>query len=265
VAGTVKLGLRRRRHSRDRPAILFAHRGASALAPENSLTAFRLAVELGATGLESDVHLSRDGVAILVHDPVQIIAGRRVVIREAEAAELEVLERPSLHSLYRTVGNAFPLSLDLNDADPVAAADAVIQAAEESGPDAIGGLFLCHGRLRVLEAIRRRHGDVALVHSTEPRYVAGMATHARRLADLGVAAVNLRWSDWDPDRVGGDAIAAAHQAGLLAFAWDTQTAELAARTLDQGIDGIYADDPSVLVEAARRESSARRSARVGPR
>ena len=34
---------------------------------------------------------------------------------------------------------------------------------------------------------------------------------------------------------------------------------------DQGIDGIYADDPSVLVEAARRESSARRSARVGPR
>ncbi|MEA2576910.1 MAG: glycerophosphoryl diester phosphodiesterase [Chloroflexota bacterium] len=236
-------------------AILFAHRGASALAPENSLTAFRLALELGATGLESDVHVSRDGVAILVHDPVEIIAGRRVVVGDTEAAELERLERPSLRSLYRMAGNAFALSLDLNDADPLAAATAVIQAAEESGPDALGGLLLCHGRLRVLEAIRRRHPDVGLVHSTAPRYMTGMAAHAQRLADLDVVAVNLRWSDWDADRVGGDAIAAAHEAGLRAFAWDTQTVELAARMLDQGVDGIYADDPSVLVEAARRRAS----------
>jgi glycerophosphoryl diester phosphodiesterase len=82
-----------------------------------------------------------------------------------------------------------------------------------------------------------------------------MAAHAQRLADLDVVAVNLRWSDWDADRVGGDAIAAAHEAGLRAFAWDTQTVELAARMLDQGVDGIYADDPSVLVEAARRRAS----------
>ncbi|HET9543100.1 MAG TPA: glycerophosphodiester phosphodiesterase family protein, partial [Acidimicrobiales bacterium] len=46
----------------------FAHRGASAAAPENTLEAFRLAVELGASGLESDVWVSNDGEAVLDHD-----------------------------------------------------------------------------------------------------------------------------------------------------------------------------------------------------
>ena len=48
-----------------RPPIAFAHRGARANAPENTLEAFTLAVRLGATGLESDVWLTRDGEAVL--------------------------------------------------------------------------------------------------------------------------------------------------------------------------------------------------------
>lgn len=51
----------------DRPLNL-AHRGASRIAPENTLTAFRLALELGADGFELDVHLSRDGVPVVLHD-----------------------------------------------------------------------------------------------------------------------------------------------------------------------------------------------------
>src|SRR5215212_2325801 len=46
-----------------------AHRGASALAPENTMEAFRLAVESGAGGLELDVHLTRDGYVVVIHDP----------------------------------------------------------------------------------------------------------------------------------------------------------------------------------------------------
>ena len=50
-----------------RPPIGFAHRGASAHAPENTLEAFVLARRLGATGLESDVWLTADGVPVLDH------------------------------------------------------------------------------------------------------------------------------------------------------------------------------------------------------
>ena len=49
--------------------VSFAHRGASARAPENTLEAFRLAVEAGAGGLELDVHVARDGEVVVIHDP----------------------------------------------------------------------------------------------------------------------------------------------------------------------------------------------------
>ncbi len=45
-----------------------AHRGASAYAPENTLAAFRLALEMGADGVELDVRMTRDGIPIILHD-----------------------------------------------------------------------------------------------------------------------------------------------------------------------------------------------------
>lgn len=47
---------------------IFAHRGASMYAPENTMSAFQLAYEQGAEGIEIDVHLSKDGVPVLIHD-----------------------------------------------------------------------------------------------------------------------------------------------------------------------------------------------------
>ena len=52
---------------RERP-LIFAHRGASRVAPENTLAAFRQAVEIGADGIELDVQLSADGVPVVIHD-----------------------------------------------------------------------------------------------------------------------------------------------------------------------------------------------------
>lgn len=48
--------------------IIHAHRGASAYAPENTLPAFRLALEQKADGIETDIHLTRDGRFVVCHD-----------------------------------------------------------------------------------------------------------------------------------------------------------------------------------------------------
>lgn len=48
---------------------IIAHRGASAEAPENTLSSIRKALEIGADFIEIDVHLSRDGIPVVVHDP----------------------------------------------------------------------------------------------------------------------------------------------------------------------------------------------------
>ncbi|MBJ7427293.1 MAG: hypothetical protein JHD22_10160, partial [Ilumatobacteraceae bacterium] len=54
--------------------ITFAHRGARAHLPENTIEAFELALRLGASGLESDTWITRDGIAVLDHDG--IVKGR---------------------------------------------------------------------------------------------------------------------------------------------------------------------------------------------
>ena len=234
----------------------FAHRGASALAAENTLEAFRLAVELGATGLESDVHVSQDGVAVLVHDPRFEAGDAWLRVRDLPADRLESMSMPRLTSLYTLVGTALPLSLDLNDADPLEAANAVVEAASEAGPAAIDGLLLCHGDRRVLERLRARFATVSLVHSTSPRYIPSAGEHASRLADLGIDVINLHWEDWGSDTKAAAAIDAVHRAGVLAFAWDTQTQAVASRMARLGVDGLYADDPRVLVAALAGPGSA---------
>ncbi|WP_053219318.1 glycerophosphodiester phosphodiesterase [Virgibacillus senegalensis] len=48
--------------------LVFAHRGASKRAPENTMPSFQLAYEMGAEGIETDVQLSKDGIPVLIHD-----------------------------------------------------------------------------------------------------------------------------------------------------------------------------------------------------
>ena len=57
--------------------MIMAHRGASAHAPENTVPAFRMAMDQGVDGLELDVHLTRDGVAVVIHDETTDRTGTR--------------------------------------------------------------------------------------------------------------------------------------------------------------------------------------------
>ena len=69
------------------------HRGASALAPENSLRAFQLARDYGADMSELDVHLSRDGELVVTHDAeLHLADGSRVDVADLAAAELAELD-----------------------------------------------------------------------------------------------------------------------------------------------------------------------------
>jgi glycerophosphoryl diester phosphodiesterase len=75
----------------------FAHRGASARAPENTLEAFRLAVEAGAGGLELDVHMTRDGEIVVIHDATV----DRTTEGSGAVAEMTLDDLRSLDASYR--------------------------------------------------------------------------------------------------------------------------------------------------------------------
>jgi glycerophosphoryl diester phosphodiesterase len=80
---------------RDRPLVI-AHRGASAVAPQNTLAAFRRALELGADGVELDVHLSADGVPVVMHNfEVDELTDGAGKVTDKTLAELKELDAGS--------------------------------------------------------------------------------------------------------------------------------------------------------------------------
>ncbi|MCI3948826.1 MAG: putative phosphodiesterase, partial [Acidimicrobiales bacterium] len=96
------------------PPIGFAHRGASAHAPENTIEAFTLAKRLGATGLESDVWRTADGEVVLDHDGVVRVGLRRRPVAEVPRAALPA-SVPTLGELYDACGTDLEVSLDVKD------------------------------------------------------------------------------------------------------------------------------------------------------
>lgn len=223
------------------PPIGFAHRGARAHAPENTLEAFTLALRLGATGLESDVWLTADGEAVLDHDGVVGGKLRRKPIAEVARADLPA-HIPTLAELYDTCGTGFDLSLDVKDP---AAAERVVAVAREAGGAAAERLWLCHHDWRVVAGWRRPFPEVRLVDSTRlARLKQGPERRAAQLADAGIDCVNLHRSDWNAGLV-----ALFHRFDRLAFGWDCQLERHLADLLDLGVDAVYSDHVDRMVDA----------------
>ena len=77
------------RKEMSRTPLIIGHRGASAYAPENTLAAFRLALEAGADGVEFDVQLAKDGVPVVIHDStLKRTGGRRERVAELTSNEV---------------------------------------------------------------------------------------------------------------------------------------------------------------------------------
>jgi glycerophosphoryl diester phosphodiesterase len=231
--------------SRLDPPIAFAHRGARAHAPENTLEAFKLALRLGATGLESDVWLTSDGVPVLDHDGVVRVRLRRRPIGEFRRAELPP-HMPSLAELLETCGTDYHLSLDVKDgtAGPV-----VVAVVREHDPALLGRLWLCYPNWQEAAALRSLDADIKLVDSTRlSRIKEGPERRAATLANAGVDAVNLHHSDWS-----GGLTTLFHRFDRYTLAWDAQYERVLEELLRMGIDGVYSDWVDRMTDAFRAE------------
>src|SRR5204863_5180098 len=87
--------------------LVFAHRGGSALAPENTMAAFANGLSLGADGIELDVHLSSDDVVVAIHDAtVDRTTSGRGNVAAMTAADLARLDVPALADVLGTFRDA---------------------------------------------------------------------------------------------------------------------------------------------------------------
>ncbi len=246
---------------------LFAHRGASGLFPENTLAAFRGGVEAGATHLELDVHASRDGAVVVIHDAVLERTTDSVgPVREMTLAELRGVD----------AGYGF---VDARGARPFADHDLMIPTFEEvlrEFPDVPLNVEIKQGEPAIEDevvALIRRYGGasrVLLAAEHQPimdriraRYDGPTGFTADEALDFYLCSIESRWVGYRPpgnalqvpprygevDVVTPRFIAAARHVGVEVHVWTVNDTANALALIAMGVDGIMSDFPAMVAEA----------------
>ncbi len=236
-----------------------AHRGASAECPENTLSAFRRAVELGAPSIELDVHVSRDGELVVMHDEtVKRTTGVEGRIAEMTLAELRRLDCGS-HKHARFAGERVPT---LAEALALTRSHGVLFNVEVkafSSPRAAERLAV------LLRDFRPAQGShVVSSFSVEALLQVRRADSALPLALLGdfpgIIAEARRhgfaWVHGNRKGISPEAAAEAHAAGLRVMVWTVNDPVLFAYCAGAGADKVCTDDPGRLLETRRALAAA---------
>lgn len=230
--------------------IPFAHRGGAGDEPENTMPAFEAAVRLGYRYLETDVHLTSDGVVLAFHDDrLDRVTDQRGRIDElpwSEVARARVAGREPIPLLVDLL-TAWPgirLNIDTKSDRVVEPLMRILR--EHSALDRV-----CIGSFSDarLSRIRREFGD-AVCTSMGPRAVArlrgasfglGSPAPAGNCLQVPVSARGVPVAD-------ARFIRKAHELGYPVHIWTVDEPEEMHRLLDLGADGIMTDRPALLLE-----------------
>ena len=240
----------------ERPAIA-AHRGGARLWPENSLTAFRGALGLGVDLVELDVHQTRDGEVVVVHDPtLERTTTGHGAVRDLTWAELApVVIRGTaderLPRLAEVLGLLRPTSVGLlleikngpgGERYP-GLEEKVLALVQGSG---LGDRTLIMAfdwavleRLRVLSSTARLTG---LLSQRGAERGGGVGALAPRLRALGANDLGIERTLLTPA-----AVQAAHAAGLSIGVWTVNEPEELNRALAAGVDYVTTDQPDLAL------------------
>jgi glycerophosphoryl diester phosphodiesterase len=217
---------------------IFAHRGASHDALENTMAAFRLGWQQGADGAELDVHLSRDGQIIVCHDPdARRTTGASRVIAKTDAAELRDL--PRLDEVIAELPTGSDLLVEVK-----CGADIVpVLVAARLPPRQVSFLSF---NIEVLSAIKSALPDHRCLLNVERQKF-----DAEKLAALGHGfdGVSLGWHR----SINGSLVKAMHAAGLTIAVWTVDSPEVAKAARAADVDILMTNRPREIREALRQE------------
>ncbi|MBX3093133.1 MAG: glycerophosphodiester phosphodiesterase [Cryobacterium sp.] len=245
---------------RPAPPRVLAHRGLALEAPENTLLAFAKALALGVTHIETDVHASADGVAVIAHDEsLDRVADRKVRVDQLTMAELRRVELGE--------GQGFCSLSEALDAFPEARFNIDIKSSAAIAPTvrAIQELRATERVLVTSFSDARRRKAVAALPGVATSVSAGStlrlvlanrsrwsAAARRVLASVHAVQVPERWKAIRV--VTPSLIRACHEADVEVHVWTVNDSADMTRLLDLGIDGLVTDRADLAVEVIRRRS-----------
>jgi glycerophosphoryl diester phosphodiesterase len=232
-----------------RPLVI-AHRGSSGERPENTFPAFERAIEQSADMIETDLHLSRDGIVVIHHDAELERLGEQGEIRDRTASELAAMnaapgvslaeKMPTLLELLDGFGERMQFNLELkvglNDVAYEGLEDIVVSAVEARGlmPRMLFSSFYD----AVLARLRARSAAARIALLVSPRAPVAIF---ERAAGVFAEAINP-----DVRLVTQKLVEEAHTAGLRVYPYTANESAEMARLLDCGVDGIITNHPARL-------------------
>jgi glycerophosphoryl diester phosphodiesterase len=261
-----------------RRVIAFAHQGGSFEGPSSTLAAISLALEVGASAIELDVHATKDRQIVVCHDStVERTTNRQGAIAEMTLEELSQLDnaywwidgdvvtpgRPSGEYLFRgrapedrryavatleEVATTFPgvlLNLDIKGTSPFVEPYEELLARELARLGLNDSVIVASFHDDAIQAFRTYANGVATSAATNETAVF-FFSHMEDPVVPPVAAFQVPPRYGDIEVVTESFLEAAHAAGVAVHVWTINEEEEMARLLDLGVDGIVSDRPSVL-------------------
>jgi glycerophosphoryl diester phosphodiesterase len=219
------------------------HRGAPFCAPENTISSFKKAVELGADGIELDVHLCKSGEVVVIHDErVERTTNGTGEVSDLTLAQLRSMEVaggeriPALAEALDALGGGIRYFIEIKCAEAALPAVEIVRRYIGRGwnPERLTLISFDHEALRLIAGY---FPHISLGASFE-RLQDGFIEQAKA---VGARAVIPCYQALNPCDV-----EAAHRQGLAVIPWTVNNTEDIARIAAMQVDGIISDYPERL-------------------
>lgn len=224
--------------------IIIAHRGASGLAPENTLLAYRIAIELGADMIELDVHETNDGYLVCIHDyEVDRTTDGTGAIAELSLKELQKLDAgqhehiPLLSEVLEHAHGKIRVNIELKVTD---VEKQVVQLVREKRmtDHVVVSSFL--------------HGTLEAMHEVDPTITTAVLV-SKPMEDLVEYVSDLKAKALNPlhTMVTSELINQMHNHNIQVFPWTINDSSTMLHLVRMRIDGLITDYPDIAIETLR--------------
>lgn len=231
------------------PPMIWGHRGAAAVAPENTLPSFRTALDAGVDGVEFDVQLSGDGVPVVIHDETL----DRTTSGHGPVASLTAAELGSLDATAGRPGFTGGVPTLAEVLDLLAPANVTINIELKNSIVEYPGL-----EQKVVAEVESRGLADRVVYSSFNHYSLMLLASLGVTSQIAVLIGDPLWRPWEYVRSLGFAalhpplamlripgfVRDAREAGVLVRPWTVNSRGALRRAAKAGVDAVFTDDPA---------------------
>lgn len=234
--------------------VVIAHRGASAYAPENTMSAFKKALDMGAGGIELDVHLSKDGRIVVIHDErIDRTSNGKGMVRDFTLDELKNLDFGSWFS-QEYAGERIPLLEEVLEL--LNGWDGLLNIEIKSGIVLYPGI-----ENKLVELVKKYHMDSKVIYSSFNHYSLAELKRIDPEAKIGLLYGEGLIDPWEYAlRVGAyaihpvfyavvpDIVKGCRENGIAVNTFTVDHPEHILRMAEAGVDGIITNVPDIALK-----------------